>query len=140
MKLIQELKTINEEFHLPKHCAHIALATVLEREEMRDISILEGCMRIVNHAKSFDRLEAYIFDGDTLMGVAMFSVMDDPHYGKVLAHTVFNTLNTNNQSSVRLLYKAGLNHAKSIGVKWLARSKRISSTSYLSIYRRIKDD
>ncbi|MGL5579625.1 MAG: hypothetical protein ACRDCE_01465 [Cetobacterium sp.] len=139
MNIIKSHKAIGEEFHFPSHCALIALATVIERDEMRDISIPDGCMRIVNHAKSYDRLESYVFEGDTLMGVAMFSVMNDPHYGRVCAHTVFNTLNTNNKRSVRLLYRAGLEYAKEQGVKWIARSKRLSSTSYLSIYKPIGD-
>lgn len=79
---------------------------------------------------SYNRLEVHVVDNGTVVGGVVLVDLVDIHYGRVLCvmHAFGKAA-----PALKKAYEVG----RELGFKWLMRSSRLSSTKYLTLYRRL---
>ena len=79
---------------------------------------------------SYNRLEVHVLDNSTVVGGVVLVDLVDIHYGRVLC--VMHAFGKAGPA-LKKAYEVG----RELGFKWLMRSSRLSSTKYLTLYRRL---
>lgn len=79
---------------------------------------------------SYNRLEVHVVDNDAVVGGVVLVDLVDIHYGRVLC--VMHAFGKAGPA-LKKAYEVG----RELGFKWLMRSSRLSSTKYLTLYRRL---
>lgn len=79
---------------------------------------------------SYNRLEVHVLDNGAVVGGVVLIDLVDIHYGRVLC--VMHAFGKAGPA-LKKAYEVG----RELGFKWLMRSSRLSSTKYLTLYRRL---
>lgn len=79
---------------------------------------------------SYNRLEVHVVENGAVVGGVVLVDLVDIHYGRVLCvmHAFGKAA-----PALKKAYEVG----RELGFKWLMRSSRLSSTKYLTLYRRL---
>lgn len=88
--------------------------------------------------QQYDRIELYVYKNGYPAGIAVLIELQDIHYGTCLCVMhMFSTVPEGGAMLLTHVYAYAKRLASMFGIETLVRSKRLSSTRYLTIYRSI---